>query len=57
MIELMVQPQVHDRPKLLFVDRILGWFTEASASPAPPVLSAPAEEFDFYAAEEALLDN
>jgi len=54
----MVQTQVFDRPKMLFVDRMLGWFTAGSRAPtAVQVIDPMAEDFDLYAAEEALLDN
>jgi hypothetical protein len=41
-----------ERPRLLFVERILGWLNRNDAT-----ASARAEEFDFYSAEEGLLDS
>ena len=49
----MVQPQAFERPKLVFVERILGWLNGNTTAPA----DGAAEDFDFYTAEEGLLDN
>jgi len=54
---LLVQAQPRKPLPNVAVGRLLGWFTRKSEIPVASALDSAAEEFDFYAAEEALLDS